>query len=588
MKIKQTTENIAYTLRLVLKYAPGYLWGVVFQGIVNSVINTLISVFFVIRVFDAMERTASFGSIVSIVCIMAVLQVLNSLLQAKFNSKILPIQRSKLIVNLHTLLFNQAQNLDLACYDDPEFYNNFIMSLNEVENRTTNIIVGFGRLLSQVVSIFAISSILFSIEPLLVLVTVVSIIFSTVLQKQLNKINFERNLAMNPHIKENSYIVRLFYLREFAQELRLTNISTRAIDKFRKTMLNMNLTIEKHNVRFVIISAINTFVTSSIFDMGVMLLFAFRMMVRKSLSLGSYAAGINGVWQLKNNLSGIIECYSLFHDNSQYISKIREFLEYKNKIINTDDRTLDLTSAHSIALNNVSFSYSPHKKVLNNISIQISPGEKIAIVGPNGAGKTTLVKLLLRLYDPSNGNIKIDGVDLRKYEISNLHRSIGVVFQDYNLYATTLAENIAMDTVFETKALKSALYKSGFEHPEIELASEVTKEFSGDGIVFSGGEAQKIAISRVFAHQFHIYIMDEPSSALDSIAEYNFKKLLFEEFKNKTVVFTCHRLSTAQAADRIVVIENGEIVEIGSPSELMSSGGKFASMYKLQAEKYKM
>ena len=206
----------------------------------------------------------------------------------------------------------------------------------------------------------------------------------------------------------------------------------------------------------------------------------------------------------------------------------------------------------------------------------------------NGAGKTTLIKLLLRLYDPVSGNIEIDNIDIKNYDLEYYRKGFGVVFQDYNLYAATLSENILMDEISDKTAVKYAIEKSGLSNKNIDADSNITREFDDNGTVFSGGESQRVAIARVFARPFHTLILDEPSSALDPVAEYNFNKILLEASGGKTVIFISHRLSTTQIADRIVMIENGEIIESGTHQELMKKNGKYSVMFNMQAEKYRI
>lgn len=226
--------------------------------------------------------------------------------------------------------------------------------------------------------------------------------------------------------------------------------------------------------------------------------------------------------------------------------------------------------------------------ILKDINLKINAGEKVAIVGLNGAGKTTLIKLLLRLYDPVSGNIEIDNIDIKNYDLEYYRKGFGVVFQDYNLYAATLSENILMDEISDKTAVKYAIEKSGLSNKNIDSDSNITREFDDNGTVFSGGESQRVAIARVFARPFHTLILDEPSSALDPVAEYNFNKILLEASGGKTVIFISHRLSTTQIADRIVMIENGEIIESGTHQELMKKNGKYSVMFNMQAEKYRI
>ena len=278
----------------------------------------------------------------------------------------------------------------------------------------------------------------------------------------------------------------------------------------------------------------------------------------------------------------------------QYAEKFRKLLDYEPVIEVADGLTPD-KSAGALELHNVSFRYpNTDKDTLKDISIEIKPGEKIAIVGENGAGKTTFVKLLMRLYDVTDGSIKYNGHDIREYKTSEYRKKISAVFQDYNIYAATLAENVLLRTYKkeDEKDVIEALKKADFSKKLSKLPdgiyTNLTREFSEDGVNLSGGESQKIAISRVFLNDEDraISILDEPSSALDPVSEYKLNKNLIDHAQNDTVIFISHRLSTTRMADRIYLFEHGSIIEQGSHEELMAHNGRYREMFDRQAKNY--
>lgn len=230
---------------------------------------------------------------------------------------------------------------------------------------------------------------------------------------------------------------------------------------------------------------------------------------------------------------------------------------------------------------------------MKNINFSIHPGEKIAIVGYNGAGKTTLTKLLMRLYDVTDGEILLDSINIKEYSIKDYRDYFGAVFQDYKLFAGTVSENVMMDIVKKSDVpiVLDSLNQSGFSEklnsfPQKE-ETMLTREFDKKGTGLSGSEAQKVAIARVFAKNCKIVVLDEPSSALDPISEYNLYHSMLNAAKEKSVVFVSQRLSTTRIADKIYMFEKGEIIERGSHDELMELNGKYAQMFNLQAEKYR-
>ena len=224
------------------------------------------------------------------------------------------------------------------------------------------------------------------------------------------------------------------------------------------------------------------------------------------------------------------------------------------------------------------------------MNLDIRAGEKIAIVGANGVGKTTLVKLLLRLYDVNNGDILYNGISIKKYDPVELRRKIGVAFQDTNVYALSFIDNLTLYDEYSREQINEIVKKmelnSILEKGNGTIDVEMTREFNEKGVMVSGGEAQKIALSRVISGEFGLLVLDEPSSALDPITEYNIMKLIMSAANLTTTIIVAHRLSTVRDADRIVVIDDGGVVESGSHDALMSMKGKYFEMFTKQAENY--
>jgi ATP-binding cassette subfamily B protein len=270
------------------------------------------------------------------------------------------------------------------------------------------------------------------------------------------------------------------------------------------------------------------------------------------------------------------------------IEKYRGFINADFKI-NDGEKVAPITQPKEIKLENVSFTYPNNETpTLKNINLTIKPYEKIALVGYNGAGKTTLTNLLLRLYDVTDGAIKIDGEDIRNVTVDSHRNRFSAVFQDFQIFSASLGENVSLSPEFESDRVVEALKHSGFNKDLPKgVNTQLLREFDDEGMMLSGGESQKVAIARAFYKNCPYVILDEPSANLDPVAEYNLNQAMIDAAKHKTVVFISHRLSTTVNADRIVVMENGEIIEQGSHSELMAMNGTYAYMFNLQAEKYK-
>jgi ATP-binding cassette subfamily B protein len=292
---------------------------------------------------------------------------------------------------------------------------------------------------------------------------------------------------------------------------------------------------------------------------------------------------------LGGNITVFLNSIVRFGGESMLIQNLRRFLE--SEPVCPDGEKMP-ESMQSIEFKQVSFTYpSAEKTVLENINLTIRKGEKISIVGLNGAGKTTLVKLLLGLYNPTAGNIYYNGVDVHEYDKNSYQRCFATVFQDFQLFALPVKTNVKMDCVTESdfikidEALETAKF---FENNHATTESVLTKEYGEDGIVLSGGQAQKLAIARAFYHEGEIIVLDEPSSALDPIAENEAYMNMLHAAKNRTVIIISHRLSTAAMADRIILIDGKHIKESGNHEELMNIKGLYYDMFTKQAEKYKI
>ena len=309
----------------------------------------------------------------------------------------------------------------------------------------------------------------------------------------------------------------------------------------------------------------------------------------KTLGAGDFVATFNGAYSIASSFSFLTVWVSRnFSEQAKMINKFREFLGRENNIL-SGKHTAESEKPEEIELKNVYFTYPNNSEpTLNNISLKIKPYEKIALVGYNGAGKTTLTNLLLRLYDATDGEILIGGKSIKEETLESHRNRFSAVFQDFRLFAATLGENVALDINPDRERVEEALKNGGFSKKlKNGTDTELLREFDDDGAMLSGGEAQKVAVSRAFYKSCPYVIMDEPSANLDPIAEYNLNKAMMEAAKNKTVIFISHRLSTTRHADRIYVMENGSIAESGTHEELMAKNGKYAYMFNLQAEKYR-
>ena len=419
----------------------------------------------------------------------------------------------------------------------------------------------------------------------IVAITVPGMIFSA----YTNKKRYEFDMEIRHADRIMGYVNRVHYLADYAKELRISDAGM-IMDKLYDEGVNEKKGhIRKYLSKIAACGAL-WYTVGAVKDNGLVLLLAYKMMVEKSIMLGGFALGVSSSWQVSSALKEIVMAITELTKHSLYIEKMRTFLDSKTNI---ESGKLIPKDFESLECKNISFAYENGKDVLHNVSLKINAGEKIAIVGYNGAGKTTLIKLLMRFYDVTGGEILFNGINIKEYDIAEYRKVIGAVFQDYKIFAASIAENVVCgmcesgqkDDVYD--ALDKASFADKLASLEKGVDTHLTREFDDEGTNLSGGESQKIAIARAMYKRAPVTVMDEPSSALDPIAEYELNRHIETALCDNTVIFISHRLSTTKEAARIYMFENGEIIETGSHDELISLGGKYAEMFDLQASKYR-
>jgi ATP-binding cassette subfamily B protein len=311
--------------------------------------------------------------------------------------------------------------------------------------------------------------------------------------------------------------------------------------------------------------------------------------------VGDFVALANASLAIVGSFMSIALVFPELGKHRLFAQNILELLQYENTVASLQNAPPPDGSEYSIEYKNVGFSYpfDKDKTVLHNINFHIEKNKRIALVGCNGSGKTTLIKLLLRLYDVSEGEIFLGGKNIKEYDLSGLRNSYGLLFQDFQQFPITIGENVLMreiETEQDEQLVWDALKKAGISEKIKEcrngIYTKLTKEFDETGVSFSGGEIQKLMLARVFAQKQKILVLDEPSSALDALSENFIFDEIFNNVSDKTVIFITHRLGAAKNADEIILLKDGAIIEKGTHKELMELNGEYAQMYGIQSQRY--
>ncbi len=594
VSLKRMIQNTIFMIRYAAHYDKSLIVKIIFLYVCSEVGWALNSTFILRAIVNGLTQNGELGRIILVLCVSLVLvtclewidQLIGEWSKAKLVRLSGVIQRD---------LIENNSKMDLICYDDPEYYDTYVIVANNADAMIEKTVMIVSRILAGIAGLGVAAVLIFSINPVLALFPVAGFIINLLTRFKIERLEYQWDIANKKALRKADYSKRVFYQPEFAKECKLTDVKGPLRKQFDEALVEASDAGRKYAPVLTWISLINWIGVFTVFSFfAVPAYLGYLALVLRSIALGEVASANNASNYVRRNLNRINFCLVDFQQIGQYADKFRLMKELKPVIEKAEGLTPD-EEPQSLILENMSFRY-PHaeKNTLNNISLEIRPGEKIAIVGENGAGKTTFVKLLMRLYDITSGSIRYGDHDIREYATDAYRSKISAVFQDYNIYAASLAENVLMRkaNAGDEQAVVEALEKADFGKKLSTLPNGVhtrlTREFDEDGTNLSGGESQKIAISRIFAKTggSAISILDEPSSALDPVSEYRLNRNLIENAKNDTIIFISHRLSTTRMADKIYLFEHGSVKEEGTHEELMQLNGTYRKMFDRQAQNY--
>lgn len=588
----RTMSNTWFMVKLIFQASPLYGIMLIFEKLRHSGLIFVEHTLGIGFVLEAAEFGKSFREVVEFMLFMFALLAFSGLYSTVFNSIVAQICMPKIERKLKFMLYEKAGSLDIACYDDPEYYNEFVMAVSESKNSIDRAVNLIGMFVTGLIIFFSYGTYFLMKDPVSVTFVIVSFAASFLVYNMANKVRFRLKLEVNPLNKKRQYVHRVFYLSAYAKELRLNRkLSGRLHRDFEETNASIYGCEKKASKKLWVFNFLTNYAFNDFIFDGVYLGYlVYQAAVRNALSLSGLVVLYNSVGSLRNGLRILSELPPTAVEMALYVEKIRTFLAYETKVVSEEGLPVP-DEIKEIRFDDVSFAYNEESgDIIHHVSFTIAPQEKIALVGYNGAGKTTIIKLLMRLYDPTGGRILLDGVDIRRYDPEQYRSRIGTVFQDYQIYAATVAENVVMDEVPPQADVVTPLAQSGFSarlsHMEKGVDTGLTREFDDAGTNLSGGESQKLAVARVFYKDCGLIILDEPSSALDPIAEYQLNVSMAKASLYKSVIFISHRLSTTRHADRILMLENGSIIESGTHESLLDKNGKYAEMWHAQASKY--
>ncbi len=586
-------SNHLLMAKYFFKFAPAYFIMSFVFCVYVSFIDMLSGAYSIKYIFNGLSEGKTFKQILLFLGFVSLAMIIRHILGAINAEYLSAMGWVKVRAGIRKLIFKQAQNMDLVYYETPKFYTDFVWAASQADDKMGEMFYSWNVFVARLGDILFFGGFMLVTDKMLILFALILLVIRLVFNTLIVKRRYKMHIEAKPHERERDYLTRVFYLADYAKEIRLSDMHKMLFKRLKDTMARIWRINDEAGKTISAYWVVSELSTGGILDFCIYLYLCFKTLVTKTLKFGDLASLTGAVWNFAYRAGDFINVLTDMSEQSLYVDNFREFLAYKPSIEHQNGINAP-TTPKEISLKNVSFKYEGADSYsLRNINLDIKPYEKLAIVGYNGAGKSTLVKLLMRLYDVTDGQIIMDGTDIRKYSTDSYRQVFGSVFQDYKVFAGTIAENVEMDFADDERRseIENALLKSGFSDKlkilKKGIDTPLTREFSEDGVNLSGGEEQKIAIARIFAKNCACVIMDEPSSALDPISEYKLNQTMMTLSEHKTVIFISHRLSTTCMADRIIMLENGEIIEQGTHQELMEQNGKYADMFLKQAEKYR-
>ncbi len=489
-------------------------------------------------------------------------------------------------------VMRKAAALDVTAYEDPVFYDRLERARVQATDRLA-MIQQIGRLIQQTITATAFSAVLIRYSPFLLLLLVAGIIPAFLGESHFAFLTYAKNFRQTPLRRQMDYLRQLGGSKEAAKELKLFNLGGYLTERF--TILSRQIYTEN-----VCLNRRRLFWGGLLAILGQLgyygaYAYSIYLTIKGSYSIGDLTLITTAIMQAMSNIQMAFSTASGVADQALFLTDLLAFFEMKPRV---ESKANGLRAPnpvlHGFEFRNVSFAYpGTRRRVLTNFNFTLRPGERVALIGENGQGKTTIVKLITRLYDPTEGQILLDGVDLREYDLDSLHSETGVIFQDFMRYEMTARENIAVGRIEVSHTAEEIEYAA-----EKSLAAGVVATLQGGydqmlgrrfegGVDLSGGEWQKLALARAYLRNAQLLILDEPTAALDARSEFEVFERFAELTYGKMALLISHRFSTVRMADRIVVIEGGCLVEEGSHAQLMALGNRYAAMFEMQAANYR-
>lgn len=586
-------KNNIYLLKLAFKFSKSRVINSLIRHIISNMLWVFYSAYFVRFVLDVIAREYPVNKILISIGIVGGVSLVLQIYMYYCDYVLFPRQNVRIYQGIYDMIYRKSENVEVSCYENSSFYNKFQMALDGAGDNISEGVDSISRIIAGIICAIVSCYAMYEIDKLTVLFLIAPLLGNFLIAPKLGKIGNKRYRDSVPYERVMGYTNRVMYLKDYAKELRLSNIYNVLSNDYNNAAEGKSSIWKKYFKGAFLLGMAQYILSYMVIFEGILLYGTYHALKGSAGTITfTQMAVLSSVmitasWVLVGVIHNINRCL----ERGLLISNLRQFLEYKETIPEDYKGIEPDREITSIEFRNVSFSYDGVKNVIDNLSFTISKGMKAAFVGHNGAGKSTIIKLLLRLYDPTGGQILVNGMDIRSYDLQKYRRLFTCAFQDYVIMPGSVHYNVLMGREKNDDEVINALKDAGVYDKVLSLKDGIdtvlTREFDKGGELLSGGEYQKIAVARAFANkEASAAIYDEPSSALDPISENNLFNKILQSTGNRIGIFISHRLSCVKDADIVFMLENGKLVEYGTHSHLMSAQGPYSHMYRIQEKNY--
>ncbi len=597
-KFKSTSSHLLYILKLVRETSLPLFLAMIFTSILDGVlpiinayiaknlINELISVI-------GAKSWAALTTVIGLLVLQFFYLIL-SRFSSQLKNTITTLSGEMVTNHIKIKISKKTKEIDLADFDRPDFYEKLENANREASSRPITILNATLTLFSNVISTISFVITIAALHPLIPFVLILLALPSAIINFAYRKVTFKYIKDHTTDRRKMNYCTHVLTDKNYNKEIKLLDLHDTFIERYKRIFADYFAGLKKIHVRECVLHMV-VYTLSTIFN-GLFLLFIVYKVCFDGMPVGDYTLYSTALTSVLTGVSTIVANSSKIYEGTLFIDNMIEFMAVKPEIVANVSPALvpQRGIPHTLEFRNVSFAYpGTTRLIIKNLNLTLQGGKSYALVGLNGAGKTTLIKLMTRLYDPTEGEILLDGKNIKNYDVKELYAIFGIVFQDFSKYAVTARENIVFGDVHSETSEDRLVYaakESGihdfFSSLEKGYDTSLIRFFDNDAIDLSIGQWQKVSIARAFYKDSEILILDEPTASLDPIAEADIFKQFDTLREGKTTLFVSHRLSSATAADEIIVMKDGKILERGSHKELMQNEGAYFKLFTLQAEKY--